>query len=94
MSVREGLFVESPWYGVLEIVGVPGALPSWWGTECWSGDHVGFYVTETLQPLTSEAAEMLGVKWGTKVWDKQRKRNWENEPVRMPWFRPRWWMGE
>lgn len=77
------IFVRSPWYGVLEIVGEPGAA-CWWGTECWNGESCGFYVTETLRPLSPAAATMLGVRWGDRVWDDRRKRAWTNEPIRLP----------
>lgn len=74
-------FCLSPWYGVLEIVGEPSNYCTW-GTECWNGDHVGAYVTETLRPLTPLAAKILGRKPEDKVWDRRRVKLWENEPIR------------
>jgi len=78
------LFVESPWYGVLEIVGEPD--PD--STECWDGDVYSWYDTETLRPLTPAAAKILGVRWGDQVWDAKQKQAWENEPFRAPWSWP------
>lgn len=75
------LFVESPWYGVLEIVDEPGAHPYFWGTSCWNGKETSTYVTSTLQPLTPEAALMLGVPWGTKVWDEEKKQKWSRAGI-------------
>lgn len=77
----EAFFVESPWYGTLEIVGEPGT-----SVECWDGDHFGWYTTETLRPLTLAAAKMLGVRWGDPVWDEAKKRAWENEQPLVVWW--------
>ena len=75
------LFVESPWYGVLEIVGEPNTKCSW-GTEVWDGRRLGaLVVTSTLRPLTPAAARMLGVTPGARVWDDEQKRKWEKQPV-------------
>lgn len=74
------LFVQSPWYGLLEIVGEPG-VDMFWGTACWNGKQVLVYVTSTLQPLTREAAAMLGVRWGTAVWTDEKKQQWEHTPM-------------
>ncbi len=73
------LFVESPWYGVQELTEEPGVHGP--NIECWDGKTIHYLVTETLRPLTREAAAMLGVRWGDKVWDENRKRAWENEPL-------------
>ena len=79
------LFVESPWYGVLEICGVPGTEYIW-GVECWDGDHIAGYVTETLRPLTPAAARMLNVPTGATIWDATRVRRWENEGIHPVWW--------
>lgn len=50
---HEALFVESPWYGVLEIVGEP----SFTSTECWDGEHLAWYVTGTLRSAYADLGE-------------------------------------
>ena len=79
------LFVESPWYGVLEIVSAPEMWRGW-GVECWDGSVVANYVKETLRPLTPTAARMLKVKPGAKVWDAKQKRAWEQEGLHPVWW--------
>lgn len=71
------LFVESPWYGVLEVVDEPDSFR----TKVWDGKHVCEVVAETLRPLTREAAAMLGVRFGDRVWDEAKKAAWEAEPL-------------
>ncbi len=73
------LTAKSPWYGMLEIVGEPNSGGM---VEVWNGDHFSFVVAYTLQPLSRGAAAMLGVPLSNKI-TPERKRAWENGPLRM-----------
>lgn len=77
----KGLWVRSPWWGVLEIVEPPSEHT---GTQCWNGEEIADYVTETLRPLTPEAAQILGVPFGDRVWNKKTVQQWEDEPINWP----------
>ena len=91
LSVAAGVsppLALSPWYGVVELVSLPGIDsddrfigPN---VEVWDGDHYSLLVAETLRPLTSLAARMLGRRYGDPVWDEAKKRAWEREPLRFP----------
>ncbi len=73
-------FALSPWYGLVVLCAPPGRWCSW-GTEVWNGGHLSCLVTDTLRPLTRDAAKILGVKFGDPVWDERQKRAWEREPL-------------
>lgn len=58
-SVDEEFLVYSPYYGVLQLVGLPSDDDCMWGTAVWDGEKVSWLVTDTLVPLSVESAILL-----------------------------------
>lgn len=82
---KDAAWVLSPWYGTLEIVGLPNEDGFIGSTACWDGDHVWYYPTETLRPLARTAAEILGRKPNRyRVWDDRQVAAWNSEPIQWP----------